>query len=114
MSMAAGELNRRIAILKRGVAVDGTNQQIGVLEPYLTLWARILGATGMAAVRAAQEGIALAPGRYSFRIRYRPTGVDAGMAVKYQEMVFDIVDVRHDLANHDYTDLVCETGANNG
>ena len=116
MSIAAGELNRRITIWAKTGAVDAANQPIEAWEPTprFTLWARIMSATGMAAVRAAQEGVALSPTKYSFRIRYRPTGIDTGMQVRYGDGKYDIRDIRHDHAGHEHTDLVCEIGGNNG
>jgi len=114
MSLAAGDLNRKITISKPGATKDASNQVIPAWEPVFSLWAKILGANGMSAVRSAEAGIALAPGKYSFRIRYRLVGIDTSMRVEYQGLTFNIIDVRHDLDRHEYTDLVCETGANDG
>lgn len=114
MTLAAGDLNRRFAIEVPGATKDAANQPIKTWTPFISVWGKILGANGMSAVRAAQEGVGIAPGRYSIRIRYRPTGLDVGMRAVYQGVFFDIKDIRHDFAGHDYTDLVCETGANDG
>ncbi|HEX8586172.1 MAG TPA: phage head closure protein [Allosphingosinicella sp.] len=117
MSIAAGELNRMIAIEQRGAVLDEANQSIDAWTavPGLgALWARPLTANGMSSVRAAQEGIPVSPGRYSWRIRYRPVGITTDMRVNHKGMFFDIRDIRHDIEHHDWTDLVCELGGNDG
>lgn len=114
MTLAAGELNRKIVISKPNDAVDALNQPLPGRVPVFNLWARPLTATGMAAVRAAEQGVPMAPGKYSWRIRYRPTGITTNMTVEYRGVFFDIRDIRHDYANHEYTDLVCETGVDHG
>ena len=114
MSRAAGDRNRRIAIERHSTVMDEANQEIDGWEHVMYRWARPLTATGMAAVRAQEDGIGLSPGRYSWRINYTPVGIDEGMRVNYKGMFFDIRDIRHDLANREHTDLVCEFGGNNG
>jgi len=114
MSIAAGEFNRKIALCAPGTGKDALNQPIKSWVPYATPWAKIMGATGMAAVRSAEDGVPIAAGRYSFRIRYRPVGVLTSHSVLFNGMYFDIADVRHDLAGQEYTDIVCELGASNG
>ena len=115
MSLAAGQLNRLIEIQAKGTAVDGTNQPVPVWTMHARRWAQGMGATGMAAVRSAHETATLPPVKYSWRLRYCPdAGITIGMRVLYKGVVFDIKDIRHDFAGHEYTDLVCETGATNG
>ena len=69
------------------------------------------GATGMASVRQSglQDNVAGSLNSYSFRIRYRTDITDA-MRIVYGGLTFDIKQVRHDLAGHEWTDLVCEEG----
>ena len=113
--LGAGSFSRKVEILRRTEVLDGTNQPVaGDLEPYLVLRARPVGDSGMAAIRAAESGIALSAGRYSWRVRYRPTGIDTGMVLRHAGILFDIKAVRHDFEHHDWTDIVCETGANIG
>lgn len=114
MSRAAGDRNRRIAIEVKSAGLDAANQEIETWSHVMYRWARPLTATGMAAVRSIQDGVPMVPGRYSWRINYTPTGLHEGMRVNYKGMLFDIRDIRHDLANREYTDLVCEFGGNNG
>lgn len=113
MSLAAGELNRRIIIERPSGAVDAANQPTGAYVRVATRWARPLGKTGMATIRDAQPGIQVAPGMYSWRIRFDES-FDTGMRVNYKGRYFDIKEIRHDFAGREYTDLVCEYGANNG
>jgi SPP1 family predicted phage head-tail adaptor len=116
MSMGAGEYNRKIIVRERTGAVDGLNQPLDEWNalPTFMLWSKILGVNGMAVIRAAIDGLTVAPGRYSFRVRYRPTGITTDMRVEYGGMIFSILEVRHDLDRHEFTDIVCDTGANNG
>ena len=112
--LPAGSFNRKLELQQRPAGVDGTNQPVDNWEHVRYLRARPVGATGMSVIRSAEQGIAVGPGKYSWRIRYRPTGINEGMRVVYQGVIFDIIDVRHDYENHDWTDLVCETGGNRG
>lgn len=114
MSNNVGERTRRIVIEKRQAGVDAANQPIDAWEPVMSRWGKPLTSSGMAAVRAAEQGVNAAPGRYSWRIKFTPEGIDVGMRVNYKGVIFDIRDIRHDYAGKDYTDLVCEQGGNNG
>lgn len=115
MSMGAGEFNRKILLRERTGAVDGTNQPLDEWNvlPTFTLWAKILGVNGMTVVRSALAGVPAAPGKYSFRVRYRPTGITEDMRVEYGSTHFVIRDIRHDLDRHEWTDIICETGVTN-
>jgi SPP1 family predicted phage head-tail adaptor len=114
MSNNRGERNRLIQIERRSGDVDAANQPLDTWVLVMERWSKPLTSTGMAAVRAAEQGVPATPSRYSFRINYTPTGIDVGMRVNYKGTFFDIRDVRHDLSNREYTDLVCEQGGNNG
>ena len=114
MSNNIGERNRLIVIEKRTAGKDAANQPIDVWEPVMQRWGKPLTASGMSAVRSAQEGIPAAPSRYSWRINFTPTGIDVGMRVNYKGTFFDIRDIRHDFNTKDHTDLVCEQGGTNG
>jgi SPP1 family predicted phage head-tail adaptor len=113
MADDAGSRNRKIQIQRKAEGFDAANQEVTGWVPFLDRWARPLTATGMAAVRAADTGVPMTPGRYSWRINYTPS-ITEGMRVNYKGMTFDIRDIRHDLANREYTDLVCESGGNDG
>lgn len=114
MSNNVGERTRLLTISKRTGAVDAANQPIDAWEFVAKRWGRPLTSSGMSAVRAAEQGVQASPGRYSWRINYTPDLFDVGMRAEYKGIIFDIKELRHDHAAREYTDLVCETGGNNG
>lgn len=115
MSIAAGSLTRKITIEHPVDTVDDYNQAHKIWLPLLRVWGRPLTSTGMASVRALMDGVPLVPGQYSWRIRYRPEGITSAMRINYQDkFFFDIRELRHDFDRHEYTDLVCELGGNDG
>lgn len=114
MSIAAGSLTRKLQIEQRSDEKDAANQPLDNWIPFgRPVWGRPVGPNGMTVVRASHDGVPIAPGRYSWRIRFKPT-VTADMRVNYKGLIFSIVDVRNDFAEKEYTDLVCELGGNNG
>lgn len=114
MSNNIGDRNRKLIIKRRVGGVDDANQPIDEFVEVMRRWGKPLTASGMSSVRASIEGVNVAPVRYSWRINYTPEGIDTGMIAEYQGIVFDIQEVRHDHGGREYTDLVCEQGANNG
>lgn len=112
-----GESNRLIEIW----AHDGSKNSAN--EPSPSGWhrlkrkyARIRGETGIGTIRSAAQagGVHTPLDQYSFRVNY-----DKSITVKMQIRELDgtrynIVSVRHDLANRDWTDIVGETGGSNG
>lgn len=113
--LAAGNLNRRITIQRRGPKQDAGGQPIDGWVEVVKPWAWIKGQTGMGVGRqmAGEGTVTTSLNLYSFRIRYRPAITDA-MRVLYDGQAFDIKQVRHDLAGREWTDLVCELGGNDG
>ena len=113
--MKAGKLNRRILIQKRTQAQDENGQPIDTWVDVVRIWAWVKTQSGMAVARqtANQDGVAMSVNSYSFRIRYRPSVTD-DMRVVYRGPYFAIKQVRHALAGHDWTDIVCEEGGNAG
>jgi SPP1 family predicted phage head-tail adaptor len=115
MSRAAGEFTRKIKISERGTDTDAENQPVDTWTMKFHVWSMPRSKTGMSAVRAAEAGVAASPTMYSWRINYRPTGLTTGMRVEDPDgTIGDIVQIIHDIAGHDWTDLVCEAGGNNG
>lgn len=122
MPLNAGELNRRITIRKRaeGSYPDGQPVEAWVVVAS-GVWADIRTQSGLGAISAAGGDVPLSVTRYSIRIRYRP-GLDAGMQVLEhgadglpdESAPYDIKAVQLDKARREWTDLVCELGANNG
>lgn len=113
MPVPAGERNRLISIEKLVPGKDAVNQPIEVWTLHKQRWARPLGNTGMATIRSAEQGVQVAPGKYSWRCNFHLDSTEA-MRVVYKGMIFDIKEIRHDLHRRQWTDLVCETGGNRG
>lgn len=105
--LAAGDLNRQILIRKRGAGVDALNRPNGAFATFLTLWASHRTQTGMG--RVVNENISATIGRHSWRIRYRED-ITIDMIVTYGGKDFPIVDIAHDFANQEWTDLICNLG----
>ncbi|MFT0532435.1 phage head closure protein [Castellaniella hirudinis] len=103
--MKAGTFNRRIMIQDHVQEQDDTGQIIDIWVDIATAWAWIKTQSGMSTI---SNGVAISLTHYSFRIRYR-TDVDVGMRVFYNGVSFDIQYIAHDLAHHEWTDLVCQT-----
>lgn len=117
MTLQTGKLRRKLIIQQRAVGVNAANQAVGTWQPYLEVWAQPMTASGMAAIRAQDQSVNAVPTKYSWRLRYKRPGVittDMRAVDKENGMVFDIRDIRYDLADRNYMDLVCETGGNNG
>lgn len=114
--MQAGALNRKILVQKRTQVQNETGQVTDSWVDVGSYWAWIKTVNGISAARGltgSQDGVTVSISPYSFRIRYRPSVTD-DMRVVYGGLNFDIKQVRHDLADHDWTDLVCEEGGNDG
>lgn len=113
MSIAAGNLNRRIRIEYKVAGVGPAGQPLVTWLPLIDLWCNIKGQTGMGALSQSlpQDGVGMAMSSYSFRIRYNPSVIDTAMRVSLDGVKFDILQVRHDYERHDWTDLICHTGA---
>lgn len=117
MSINSGDLNCLIDIEVPGTGVDASNQPLGGWQPHPThhkVWAKMLTASGMSAVRAAEPGVPVAPTKYSIGVRYRPGVFTTAMRAVYKGVVYDIRDVRDNHDKRDWTFLVCETGGNAG
>lgn len=113
--MEAGQLNRRITIQQRVEEQRPGGQVVDQWKDVARLWSWVKTQSGMgAAKQVGGEGtLVTTEVPYSFRIRYRPN-IMASMRVLYQGSVFDIIQVRHDLANRVWTDLVCTQGISDG
>lgn len=113
MGLAAGSLNRQITIQKPGTGKDPAGQPIKTWTDVATVWANVKSQTGMGVVSGEQNGVEASVTRYSFRIRYRP-GIDSGMRVLMGGIPYDITSVQMDEEKREWTDLVCNRGANGG
>lgn len=112
-----GDHNRRVAFWKLSGAEDGANEPVA--DPWVLhkeKWAAIKGETGMGSIRAAASagGVNTALDRYSFRINY-DTSITIGMQLRdRQGGRFNVIAVRHDSQDRNWTDVVGEVGGANG
>jgi SPP1 family predicted phage head-tail adaptor len=112
MGLAAGELNRRITIQKRVQGQHDDGQPFDDWVDVATVWASIKTLSGLGTIKAAND-VPLSVSQYSFQIRYR-RDLDAGMRSLLDGVPYDITLVKMDEARREWTDLVCNRGANNG
>lgn len=120
MTLAAGSLNRLIVIEQRAPGKDAANRPNGAWTEFKRKWTDIKGATGMGAIRQPDtDGVTRTINQYSFRIRF-DRSVTNDMRVRevindvVQDQAYDILQVRHDFAKREWSDIVCEVGGNNG
>lgn len=114
--MPIGDRNRRIEIWQHDGSLDEANQPnpdgwVKVKER----WANIKGESGLGSIRtAATAGIHTPLDRYSFRVNFDPS-ITVEMQLREKDGTrYNIVAVRHDKANREWTDIVGETGGANG
>lgn len=112
-----GAKNRRIGIWQHDGSMNEANEPNpdGWVE-VKQRWAHVRGETGLGSIRAAAAagGINTPLDRYSFRINY-DRSITVEMQVRYPDgSRFNILGVRHDLADREWTDIVCETGGADG
>lgn len=101
--LAAGDLNRLVAIRRPTGAVDAANQPTGAMEDFVSVWASIRGSSGMGVVKGSAD----APiSSYSVRVRHR-TDITTGMQAVLGTIIMEIEEVRQDHAGRAWTDLVC-------
>lgn len=111
-----GAKNRLIHFWKDSGAVDEANEPVP--DPWVfhkSKWAQIKGETGMGAIRSSAEaGVNTPLNRYSFRINY-DTSITVGMQIREKDGTrYNILAVRHDKADREWTDVIGETGGSNG
>ena len=112
-----GEHNRRIEIWKFSGAKNAANEPLpNAWTLHKRKWARIRGETGMATIRAAATagGVNTPIDRYSFRVNY-DTSITVEMQVRERDGTrYNVLSVRHDKADREWTDIVAETGGSDG
>jgi SPP1 family predicted phage head-tail adaptor len=122
MPLNAGEMNRRITIQEKGPGQYGDGQPKEEWQDVVSgAWAKVIGKSGLGTILAANGDVPLSVSPYSFRIRYR-LGLNAGMRILEhgpdgapdETAPFDIKAVQMDKDRREWTDLVCELGANDG
>lgn len=97
-------LNKRISIQKRPEGSDGEGDPLTDWQPVCQVWAGIKVGTGMERIRAGAVTSAV---QASIRIRAR-TGIDAGMRIVHDTVVYNILAVPPEGSCRTYMDLVCE------
>lgn len=117
MSEAAGDYNKLITIERKVGTRNAANQRIDTWEQFgPKRWAKAIGQSGMGVVRMAamtEAGVEISANNYVWRLR-QVEDITADMRVVYRGVIYDIRQVKQDLARGWWTDLVCETGFNDG
>lgn len=117
MSEAAGEYNRLITIEEKTGVRNDANQLVDAWQQFgAKRWAKPIGQSGMGVVRMFTDsaaGVEQSGNNYVWRVRYTDQ-ITADMRVVHRGVIYDIKQVKQDLARRAWTDLVCETGLNNG
>jgi SPP1 family predicted phage head-tail adaptor len=112
-----GDRNRLVEFWKPSGAVNEANEPLpDAWVPYKSKWAHIKGETGMGTIRAAASagGVNTPLDRYSFRVNY-DTSITIDMQVREKDGTrYNILSVRHDKVDRNWTDVVAETGGSNG
>lgn len=116
--MRAGELNRRIRIERLADGRDDWGQPVKSWERVDDVWAGIANETGLGAIRSSLQGGAPASiARYSFLVRFDVIGrlgINPGMRIVHDGLVFDIKGVTRDLKDRDKAFIITEQGGNSG
>lgn len=116
--MRAGPINRRILIQRRAEGTDEAGQPIMGWEDVGEAWAGIANETGMGAIRSSLQGnVPASIARYSFLMRFatvQALGVDSGMRIVHDGMVFDIKGITRDLRGREKAYILTEEGGNEG
>lgn len=116
--MRAGELNRRATVQRRVDGTDPAGQPLDDWKDFATVWVGIANETGMGAIRSSLQGnVSASIARYSFLARFetlRALGVDQGMRLLHDGLVFDIKGIVQDLKDREKAYILTEQGGNDG
>ncbi len=99
-----GSLNQRITIEVPTDARDALGQPIAAWQLVATVWADVRHVSGMQTVQADAEGSSV---KASIRIRRR-NGIDAGMRIRFADLIYDIRAVIPVGAGREFIDIACE------
>lgn len=110
-----GERNRRVEIWAHDGTVNSANMPLpSGWSLFRRKWVKIKGETGLGSIRnAASSGVTVPLNRYSYRGSY-DRQITAGMQVRFMGLQLDIIDVRHDDADREWTDIIVQEGGANG
>lgn len=112
MGLPAGQLNRRVRILKPTGALDEANQPLDTWEQFKSpAWVNMKSPTGLATIQA--DGVTENRPRISIRFRYR-IDLDISMRLEWIKtgIVFEIEDIKSNHDRQDWTDCVCRELSN--
>lgn len=114
MTLAAGTLNRRIALERRVETPTGTGGTTIAWLPVVTVWGNVRYLNGSETLRA---DFPVSVAKASIRIRFRDD-IDATCRAVYTAGVvttyFEILAVLPDMVGREYIDLAVQEGQNNG
>lgn len=111
--MQAGKLNKRIAIQQKISARDAAGGDVYEwqnIHDTPTVWAEKVDRSGLQGFESGQD---LSKVTARFRIRYRED-IEPSMRVVYKDKFYAIQYVLDLTGTHDFIELMCETGANDG
>lgn len=110
----AGRFNRYVQIQQRASTEDSYGEVVGTWSALSTDWAWIKSPTGSAASEEIAADGEVSTAAVSIRLNRFREDITAGMRVLDGSVVYDIRAVLPDYAASEYTDLVCQRGANQG
>lgn len=110
MSLAAGKLNCRVTIQCNKSSTGEFGEPVTAWADVAQVWASIAHKSGLETIKSGAD---ISIVQASIRIRYRED-VTAAMRVVYRNAIYDIRAVLRDVTRHEYCDLICEQGANDG
>lgn len=118
MALKAGELNRRVRVEVRDAGQDEAGQPLDGWTLLDYIWTGIANETGLGAIRSSLQGnVPASIARYSFLARFetvRSLGIDQGMRLVHDGLIFDIKGVTRDLKDRDRAYIITEQGGNTG
>lgn len=121
MAEQVGRYNRKIDIMQRSGVKDAAGEwPPGSWAIYKTVWSMIRGRNGMAYIReiGAANGTTVEASidLKSFRVNYRED-ITTDMSIRFPATtgtLYDIVNVRPDSADRNFTDIIVRTGGSDG
>jgi len=104
MRVNAGELNKRIKIIRRIAAKDSDGYETTRDEIVRTCWAKFSQTSGTELVREDSD---FGQERVRFLIRWTSTQIDRKMIILYRGSEFEIQYINDYGDNHEYVELWC-------
>ena len=107
MFVNAGELNKRIQILRRTTALNDAGYPAPPTDPDVvrTCWAKFTRTSGTEMVKAGAE---FAVEKVRFLVRWSATPISEGMFVRYKDLDYEIKYINDYEDGHQYMEIWCE------